>query len=463
MTILDAMRDPQLFGRWFAAPSWRAWAAFLGAMFALPLAGEDVDTFRQCTGRHDPPTEPCREAWAVVGRRGGKTQVAALLAVFLACFRDYRSVLGPGEVATVMVLASDRKQARVCLRYIRGLLAGTPMLAKMIVNETRETIELSNRVAIEIHTSTHKAVRGYSCAAVIADEVAFWPSDTESASSDVETVNALRPSLATTGGLLIGVSSPYARRGILWEQFSRHFGKEGSPVLVWQASSEIMNSGIDRREIERALEEDEPSARAEWFAEFRKDVESFVSREAVDAVVVPGRLELPPASEITYRAFVDPSGGSQDSMTLAICHHASGRVVLDCVRERRAPFSPADVVEEFAAVLQSYGVGSVTGDRYAGEWPRERFREQGVRYLLADKPKSDIYRDFLPLVTSGRAELLDEPRLLAQLTALERRTGRSGRDSIDHGPRGHDDVINSAAGAMVCASLHKPRQPLRAW
>jgi hypothetical protein len=128
---------------------------------------------------------------------------------------------------------------------------------------------------------------------------------------------------------------------------------------------------------------------------------------------------------------------------------AIDRAVLDAVRERRPPFSPDDVVIEFAALLRSYGVTEVVGDRYAGEWPRERFRAHGIEYLPAERPKSDIYRDLLPILNAHRAELLDVPRLATQLCGLERRTARGGRDSIDHRPGGHDDVANAVAGAVT--------------
>ena len=134
-------------------------------------------------------------------------------------------------------------------------------------------------------------------------------------------------------------------------------------------------------------------------------------------------------------------------MTLAICHLEGERVVLDLVRERRPPFSPDDVTAEFAALLKAYGIGTVRGDRYGGLWPRERFAVYGIEYLTADKPKSDLYRDLLPALNSGRVELLDHARLLAQLCGLERRTARGGRDSIDHAPGAHDDVANAVAGA----------------
>jgi hypothetical protein len=75
--------------------------------------------------------------------------------------------------------------------------------------------------------------------------------------------------------------------------------------------------------------------------------------------------------------------------------------------------------------------------------------DSNVVYVLAEKPKSDIYRDMLPLLNSGRVELLDVPRLAAQLCGLERRSARGGRDSVDHAPSGHDDLCNSAAGVLV--------------
>jgi hypothetical protein len=75
----------------------------------------------------------------------------------------------------------------------------------------------------------------------------------------------------------------------------------------------------------------------------------------------------------------------------------------------------------------------------------------GVEYLVADKAKSDIYRDLLLVLNSSRVELLDHARLVAQLCGLERRTARGGRDSIDHAPGVHDDVANSVAGAIVTA------------
>ena len=186
-------------------------------------------------------------------------------------------------------------------------------------------------------------------------------------------------------------------------------------------------------------------------SEWRGDIADYIDREVIEDAVVRGRFELPRTAEGRYTGFVDPSGGSSDSFALAIGHGASGaRVILDTVREVRPPFSAEAVVMEFAKLLKSYGITRVVGDRYAGEWPWERFRLQGITSEVADKSKSDYYVEFLPLLNSRRLELLDNRKLVGQFAGLERRVGRgTGKDTIDHGPGGHDDLANVVAGCMV--------------
>jgi hypothetical protein len=460
VNIIEAVKHPTLFASWFTGNSWRAWLTFLKALFGLDLDEDDTITYAQHTKRTAAPQGPFREAWLVVGRRGGKSLIASLVAVFLAAFKDYSAYLKPGEVGTIAVIAADRRQARTILRYVDGFLR-LPVLNTKIRNATQESIELDNRVVIEVHTASFRSVRGYTLLAVIADEIAFWRSE-ESANPDTEIIASVRPGLATIpNSLLLCISSPYARRGALWQAYTRHFGKDSPAVLVWQASTRAMNPVIDETVIQQALDEDESSARAEYFAEFRRDLEPYVSREVVEGAIVLGRHELGAIPGVRYIGFVDPSGGSKDSFTLGLAHEefVSGttkkKIVLDLIREVKPPFSPDAVVSDFAKTLREYRITTVRGDRYAGEWPRERFQVHGIFYQPCDLAKSDLYQDLLPLLNSGRIELLDIPRLKAQLSGLERRTSRAGRDSIDHAPGSHDDVINAAAGALVYAGGSK--------
>ena len=178
--------------------------------------------------------------------------------------------------------------------------------------------------------------------------------------------------------------SKHSRRGLMYEAYKKFFGQPDPTNLVWQAGTKIMNPTIDADFLAEEFEADPAAAEAEYNANFRTDVESYVSREVIDAAVVTGRLELPPIPKAHYFGFVDPSGGSADSMTLAICHRDGERIIVDAVRERKPPFSPEDCVLEFAGLLKGYRISHVTGDRYAGEWPRERFQRSGIRYEVSE-------------------------------------------------------------------------------
>ncbi len=456
MNILEALDDPSLFGPHFRGPSWAAWRSFLRALFALP-ADMPSEAFKAATGRASQPIAPFTEAALIVGRRGGKSRILALIAVYLACFRDYAHHLAPGEVATIAVLAANRPQARSIFRYISGILKAVPLFARMVVDENTEAITLANRVVIEIGTASFRTTRGYSFAAVLCDEIAFWRQDETSANPDVEILRALRPGMASiSGSILMLASSPYAKRGELYAAFRRHFGKDDARVLVWKADTATMNPKIDPAIIAEAYDSDPEAARAEYGAEFRDDLADYITREAVDAVVCWGRSELPPEPGVTYAAFCDPSGGVNDAMTLAVAHLRDGAIcVLDAVLEVRPPFDPEIAVAACTAVLRRFGVTRVTGDRYAGLWPAARFAEHGIAFEQSARPKSDLYCDLLPLLNAKRVELLDSPRLASQLVALERRTARSGRDTVDHTPGGHDDLANVVAGVLVGLDLDR--------
>lgn len=430
---------------------WTAWRAFVAAVFGLPMGAAELAAYRECTGRVDPPTSRQREVWTPVGRRGGKSRVLALIGVYLACCEDHYQYLDPGEWGFVLVLAADRAQAQAILNYAKAALTHAK-LAPLVVprRDLTESVDLLNNVRIAVATASIRAVRSRAVFAGLCDEIAFWKPDEESANPDAEIINALEPAmLQFPHPLLIGASSPYARKGVLWEKYRQWYGKASRP-LIWKAPTVYMHPSVDRAFIDQKYEEDPASAAAEYGAEFRTDVAAFVTREAVDAVVAAGRVELLPSAKTQYRAFVDPSGGMSDSMTLAISHRdGRGFGIVDAVVEVRPPFSPDAVVAQFCEVLVRYGITSVVGDHYGGEWPRERFRERGVSYELSDRPKSDIYQAWLPLISARRCEMLDQPRLIHQVCALERKTSRAGRDTIDHPPGAHDDVANVVAGALV--------------
>jgi len=453
VNFIQALEDPKLLGQFIRdQQTIRVWKCLWRAFFGLPPVDGDLALYQAHTGRTAWPTEPSREGWLLIGIRGGKSYMVALLAVYLAVFRQYQ--LSAGELGYILVVAPTVKQAGIVKRYLSSFFQENAFLRPFISRETLDGIELTNGTGIAVLSSDYRTVRGFTCVGAIIDEVAFL--NVEGSKPDLEIVRALRGRLMSTRGPLISISSPYAKTGVLFDVHKKHFGRDDSKFLVWQAKSTIMNPTLPADLIEEARQEDPEAAKADYDAQFRSDIESFISPEVVAACVEPGRYELPPASGIVYTAFVDPAGGSgQDSLTLCICHRDGEQRVVDLIREDRPPFSPEQRIKEICGDLRAYHITHVTGDRYAGEFPRELFRKAGIEYKLAELPKSDLYREMLPLLNSGRVQLLDHPRMLRQLVNLERRTARGGRDSIDH-PRGaHDDVVNAVAGALVCAQGKK--------
>jgi hypothetical protein len=457
ITIDAALADKHLLGAALGdTASWAGWLTLLRATFGLSLAPEQTSFFAAVAAGRNPPTKRVKESWFVVGRRSGKSRMAAAIAVYLAAFRQHK--LSPGETGFVLVLAASKSQGRTVFDYCRGFLDASPILRQQQVGEpTADEIRLKGNIIIGVHTNNYRTVRGRTLLACIFDEVAFWRDETTSL-PDIETYRAVLPSLATTGGPLIGISSPYAQRGLLFERHRDHFGRNSADVLVIRADSLALNPTLDREIIDAAKIADPEAARSEWDAEFRGDLALYIAREMIERLVEPNVQERPPEARFKYFAFTDPSGGAHDSFTLAISHRDGDRVVLDAVREVRAPFEPSAAVAGFAQLLKGYRVNSAWGDKYAGAWVSEQFRAQGITYLASERSKSELYLDALPLFTDGTAMLLNNQRVIAQFAQLERRTSRMGRDVIDHQPGSHDDVANAVAGALVYAA---PVAPVR--
>ena len=462
-SIIETCKDPRVFGPWFnravGEDTWVAWMAFIRALFGLGQTAKvrEQRIFRECTGRDAIPTgnKSVDEAWLIVGRRGGKSLILALIAVWLALFRDWSEYLTPGEYGTVMVIAADRKQARTLFRYIQAFIDNIPALAryKTAHGQTKDTITLRTNIQIEIHTANFRTTRGYTLVAVLLDEVAFWKNEGTN-NPDAEILEALRPGMSTIpGAMLLAASSPYARRGVLYDAWKENWGKEQDDVLVWKAPTWVMNPNLPRdgRVIARSYARDPVKAASEYGADFRGDVSGFFPDEVIDLAMADTRPEvILPNPHHTYYAFGDPSGGRHDDFTIAVGHYEGGdRFIVDTVRGRKPPFNPKEVVAEFVDnVLRPYGLISLQGDYYSGEWVVSEFAQHGVSYEPAEFPKSQLYLESLPHFTQGRVSLPNLHRVRVQMQQLERRTRQGGKDVVDHPPHGHDDWINVCCGVV---------------
>jgi hypothetical protein len=212
-----------------------------------------------------------------------------------------------------------------------------------------------------------------------------------------------------------------------------------------------MNPQLSEKVVAKAYADDPQRAKAEFGSEWRDDLAQFLDPALVDAAVDRGVLTRPPRPGVRYHCFVDVSGGVADAYALGIASKDGDKIVLDCLVSRKAPFNPQSVTADMAKVAKQYGIGQVVGDRYSAQWAVQSWASHGIKYLHSDRDRSEIYLEMLPLFSAGRARLIDNPKLIGQLCALERRQTPT-RDRVDHPARGHDDEANATAGAMALAA-----------
>jgi len=251
-----AMLDPDMLGGTFGGSTFAAWRTVAKILDGLPLDATELELYRQITGRTEAPCKPFAEGYFVKPRRSGGTLFAAGLAVYEA-LQDYTDRLGPGEVATVALIATDMKQARQAFNYASGMIDASPMIAAEVVNRTAASITFSHRVQLEVHSTNFRSTRGYSYACVILDELAYFRSD-DSANPDIELVRAVRPGLVNLHGRLRGLSSPHSRRGHLYTMYREHYGRDNDDVLVIQAGGPLLNPTIDADAVERGRPQGRP-------------------------------------------------------------------------------------------------------------------------------------------------------------------------------------------------------------
>ena len=393
ISIDQALRDRNLLGAALGdLRTWVRWLVVLRAAFGLGIAMSEDEraAFAEIAGGRAPPTRRVAELWAVVGRRSGKTRMAAAVAVFIAAIERHK--LAPGEVGYVLLLAASKDQAKVAFQYVTAFLQRSPVLRQQIESITANEVRLKGDIIIGVHAGSYRTIRGRSLLAVVGDETAFWR-DESSAQPDLEIFRACAPALAATGGIWIGISTGYRKIGLLYQRWRDHFGQDSSDILVVSGNSLSFNPSLSAEDVERAKAADPEAAGSEWDGEFRSDIAAFLDDATIDAAIDFSRpVELPPRAALRYGAFVDPSGGRHDHFTLCIGHEQQDGddEVWNCdvIRGRAPPFDPSTVVAEYAKLLGEYGIKQVTGDNYSGEWAASAFESEGIKYIRSELAKS---------------------------------------------------------------------------
>ncbi len=458
--ILETITDERLIGDTVSP----AQAVALKVLYGEPLTDDELVIYRVATDREAYAPREYREALYCCGRRSGKSsKLAGNVAIFEAVFRKHN--LARGERGHVVVIASTQRQASVEFNYILARLEGSPTLRRLIQGEARaDEVDLTNGITIAVWPCNFRSIRGLSIVCCIASEIAFWRDVQSGANPASEVLKAIRPAMATfPTAKLVKITSPYAKQGVVWEDFQARHKRDD--LLVWRLDSASMNPSLDRDFLAAEERRDPDYFRREYLAEFWESASCYLPPEMVDAAVVPGRHEMLPNAHAFYTAALD-SGFRGDNFAFAVVFRTTeNRIIqaaLRCWRGSRSkPVNLAATIEEIVSILRQFGITRIAGDQHCAEPIRQALAAQGIDFVQRTTlgNRSQCFNTFRTLVTSGQIELLDDPAQTAELKSLEQIVTASGSVRVEASGSGHDDravALALAAHESMTTVLVKP-------
>lgn len=482
--FLEALQEPLLFGAHNQALS-LAQRSLLKQAYGAPLDDKEVDQFHltemdywsifqdDCeldelgfvmkVGRNRPYVPKAyREAWLIVGRRGGKTdRFASTIVAYEALCGGHEQFVRAGQRAICFQIAQDLRMARYSLHFIRATLESSPIGKKSIQKITADRIDLKNGVTIFCVPPTTKSVRGFATPVAVLDEVGMWYQESDSANPDYEIYRALTPGqIQFPHRKIVGISTPWNKAGLLWQNYEA--GTEGSRlhsslrkeefsgVFVGHGTTASMGNPLvnpDYLRTERAR--DQKAFERECLAEFQDSISGFLPTQLVERAVSAGILERQPQSRHNYVAAIDPAFKT-DAFAVAIAHKDERNVVvIDAVRRfvgrREAPLNPRAVLEELKPLFDAYQISFVYSDQYHLESLGQLAREVGFEIMgvpFTAKNKAQMYGNLQQLFHQGRISLVDDYELKKELRTLERTLTEGGNVHIAAPAGFHDDMAS---------------------
>jgi len=446
----------------------------LKAIHGELLSREEFAIWRSATDRATYPGHPFAEVTCICGARSGKdSRIMVPLVVHSALFGNHEATGDPerqGEPIVIPIVAQDARAAKgVAFAYLKAAFE-RPMLRPYVDGPPQASaIKLKNGISIEVFSSTAAAVRGYSIPMGVMDEPAFYSLEGAS-DSDVERQAAIRRGMMafTSPTLLLKISTPYLKSGVLYNDFTKYYGKDDPTRLVWKATSLQMNPSLNAERIAAQIEDDPERGRREYEAEWHDSSESFLASDWVDRVVERGMYGPRPervAMGVKYIVTGDFSGGRRDEDVVAVGHgesHTGEKVfILDALQGWHGDTSSREsIIIEAAALAKTYHQDVIWGDSYAGDWIVDAFKRHGITYRQPEHKMPDgemkrltaslAYLQLPPLFSMAQIVLLDDPLLVRQLKMLERHAMPGGIDKVTHPLNGHDDRANAFA---LCATI----------
>jgi hypothetical protein len=408
--------------------------------------------------------------WAM-GRRSGKTFMAAVAATYMCFVQDEYFIrkVRKGEKWYIITVANDLGQSKIALDNIRQLILNSPF-EKELTRETSLELEISNGCIFQAIPASARASRGKAVVGIVQDELAF--SIEGDANRGAEAMyTALSPSIAQFGkyGKIIELSSPYLTSGLFFEHFRQAQSGEFptmqalqvptweiNPLLVWNCDF-----------LENARKKDEENFWVEFGAQFRKNNSVLLAPEIVDAAVNKDRTTTIVQRELrgTYVLALDPARGGQgrDSYVACIVHYEGERLIVDLFHEFEANFEIGGKKEVNIAEVEywitekhrMYDFESIVLDQYNSaatiQSLSKSFPISELAWSVSSKMKA--FGKMRELFGSGLIELPNHKEAIKQLKNLGVVYRASGQWTVTGGKESAiDDYCFCLAGAILEAT-----------
>lgn len=448
----------------------------------------EVDLYEQMTDKeYDPLKDPIMNYIdLVVGRRGGKTTLAAALACYCTVKENWQPYLRKHPFATVLILSPTTDFSQEVLEVLRIMFEKSPILSRLIdpnrkntqktfnlkipfikVVSGKEEVEYS-RVQVKVGAASKKSTRGIACCTAICDEIAYWGTDEKFAETDTQILRAVRPAQMQFKDkyLLIKLSSPGIKQGILYDEYMKRDSLP-SNFAVFKAPSWVWNPEICTEKFLRTeLELDPEGFASEYRADFVDSLSDFISPEMVDAAVLKGKTFLPPEdrkSEVVYTAAID-AAFKGDRFAFTIMGYMGVRLKQYVMKtwqgSRKEPVKAMEIAKFISTVCKEYGISRVHADQYAFQPLKEIFEQYGVNLVempFTNTLKKQIYYNLKAMIHNLKVDLLDNPTNITEIKQLKVEQSSTGLVHIGHPPGGHDDCadVTAISTYLLVYNLHK--------
>jgi hypothetical protein len=458
LNIIDFVKQLELLEGVDLSPAQRA---VLKATYGETLDAVEMEICRRATGREPVPCEQ-HELTVIAGRRSGKTsRVAALIALYEA-FRAHG--LPRGQHGYVLVIAPYVQQAAIAFKFIKSYIVGSEILRPLVHKYRKTEIELKNGVIIACCPCSYITVRGFSIICAICDEMAFWRHEETAANPEHEVLDAIRPAMATLSNTkLVKISTPFRKDGIIWREFLQ---RRDLDHLVWQLSTEEMNSAVPKDFLDKERRNNEQTFRREYCAEFTDNTLGWIPPEILEPCIQRGRRELPCVSSGTYVAAIDPAF-HHDDFAFAVLHRSDEGMMTVAYLARwtgtkKVPLNVQPICELIHEVLERYGINTLFGDQYCFAVIKQQLAKLGILYrefAFGTNTRAKIYGNLRQLMVEEKIAFTDDPELRRQFLRLEEIRRPNG--NTDFRPPGSSKDDMAIAVALAAYKLSQLETTLR--